>query len=88
MTEPDHLAADDWSARCLDAIRPALGLDAYEKQWLRDQAERSIARIAQAERAARLLETITAHPVGPKVNAPRHLAGELRRLADDLEDAA
>lgn len=71
-----------------NVVRPPLGLDPEEKAWLLEQAHRSIARVARAMRAAQLLEVVTADPRGPVVRAPRHLAGELRRLAAELDAAA
>lgn len=66
-----------------DVIRPALGMAADEREFRLAQAREAIAAVGRAQRAIRLLEGVAA---SPRIRAPRHLAGQLRALAAELDD--
>lgn len=68
-----------------DTIRPALGITPEARAHYLAMAHQSIEDHARAVRAVHLLEVVAR---GPKVRSPRHLARELRTLADELEAAA
>lgn len=44
-----------------------------------------IAAVGRAQQAVRLLEVVAADPRCPAIRAPRHLADQLRALADELD---
>ena len=67
------------------AIRPRLGMTPEAQAHYLALARQGIDDHARAVRAVRMLESVA---LGPKVRSPRHLARQLRMLADELEAAA
>lgn len=68
-------------------VRPPLGMQPDERQWHLAVVRRRLDDIARAERAAELLASLHAlgrnHPA--RIAAPRHLARQLRSLADEID---
>lgn len=69
------------------STRPPLGptTDAHAAHLA--DAHAAIAAAGRAHRAVRLLEVVAANRC-PAIRAPRHLAAQLRQLADELEEVA
>ena len=65
--------------------RPALGPTPEDHARHLAVARAGTAAIGRAQRAVRLLEVVAAGPRCPAIRAPRHLAAQLRALADELD---
>lgn len=64
--------------------RPPLGPTSEARALALADAHAAIAAAGRAHRAVRLLEVVAANRC-PAIRAPRHLAAQLRQLADELD---
>lgn len=78
--------AHDQDSMVADHDRPAPGPTAEAHAAYLAEAREGIAAVGREQRAVRLLEVVTADPRCPAIRAPRHLAAQLRALADELDE--